>query len=51
MEGFKQGMDNHAMSRAPASRLDKTSRPIFFCLFPVDGDGSGGYGKMIACSE
>jgi hypothetical protein len=36
---------------ARTRRSNKDSLPLGFCLFPVDGDGSVGYGKMIACSE
>lgn len=32
-------------------RSTQTPEPFSSTLFPVDGDGSGGYGKMIACSE
>jgi hypothetical protein len=38
-------------SNARTRPSHKDSRPLFFRLFPVDGDGSDDYGRMMACSE
>ena len=45
----RQGQPSNA-ARAGESLRQKLPTP-FLLIFPVDGDGSGGYGKMIACSE
>jgi len=46
-----QVLESYAIPRARTSCSNKASRPLGFCLFPVNGDGSVGYGRMMACSE
>jgi len=45
----RQGQPSNA-ARAGESLRQKLPT-TFLLIVPVDGDGSGGYGKMIACSE